>query len=117
MVSSTGAQTGDSCNLSIGQATCGERQACVYFTDAGMSGTCRAFCDPADPNRGCIDGFACTQLTVGNSSATESVCLPVSANEDASFAVDGGSTDDGRLWGDVGIVQPDAMYDSIQPKQ
>jgi len=116
--SAKGIPLGEGCMLQIGTATCGDLQTCVFFQDAG-DGVCRGYCDPTDPQRGCGPGQACVQLTVGDASPprVESVCLPLPTNEDASFAVDGGSgSSSGGGPADV-IIQPDVQPDSVNTHQ
>jgi len=112
-VPSAGKPAGEPCQLQIGQPTCGDLQTCVELADGGASGVCRYYCDPADPTRGCVSGFTCEELTVGTSSATEHVCVPSLAGEDASLNVDAPSGDDGgTVYVDGMLIQPDATPDS-----
>lgn len=114
-VASAGKQAGESCQLQIGQPTCGDLQTCVELADAGPTGACRYYCDPTDPSRGCAPGFTCEQLSVGNSSATEHVCVPAPLEDDASLGVDApGSDEGGTIYVDGSPLQPDAMADGAQ---
>jgi hypothetical protein len=77
--------------MQIGQPTCGDLQTSVSFADAG-NGSCRGYCDPNNVNRGCGPGQMCSRLTVGGSmpAQSESVCVPIPSDEDASLTVDAG---------------------------
>jgi hypothetical protein len=118
-VRSAAKQAGESCQLQIGQATCGDMQTCVELADAGAAGVCRYYCDPSDPTRGCAAGFICEQLTVGNSEATEHVCVPTPSDEDASLGVDApmSAGDDGPAYVDGLPLQPDVLADGGQYHQ
>jgi hypothetical protein len=107
-------KAGENCDLSIGQAHCGDLQTCVAYADGG-AGVCRSYCDPADPSRGCAPDETCVELTVGNgaTSPTERVCVPRPVDQDADLSVDsgGGPTAD--------VVEPtfDVYNDIVNPHQ
>jgi hypothetical protein len=108
-------QAGDPCQLTIGQVTCGELQTCVELRDSGGGGTCRDYCDPGDPRRGCVSGFQCVALGVGGSASVESVCVPAPADEDASLGIDVPSSDDAGYYDpDALPMQPDVLADTGQ---
>jgi hypothetical protein len=97
---------GQNCDFSIGKAQCGDNQTCVQPQDAGAGGgVCRQYCDQ---NGGCPQGYTCTALLVGNSSATQRVCLPPSLDTDANLGVDTGGGSSGSS---SGGYDPDAWYE------
>jgi hypothetical protein len=103
---------GDSCKLQIGSPACGALQTCVAIAGSGVGGACRFYCSPGAPDPGCATGFTCVRLGVGNSSATEDVCLPAPSDSDAALPV--GAPDGGGYDPDGALAPPDAAADSGQ---
>jgi hypothetical protein len=118
IASAQGIPLGESCMLQLGTATCGDMQTCVAFQDAG-TGTCRAYCDPANPARGCGPEQVCIVLAVGNASPArvENVCVPAPTYEDASFGVDGGGGSSSGGLSDVFEQPADVFADNANTHQ
>ena len=55
-IASGAGQLGDACQGIIGTAECGAGLVCIVLTGGG---TCRRYCEPARPDRGCPAGESC----------------------------------------------------------
>jgi hypothetical protein len=104
----SGKQPGDVCgNADYGVPTCGDRQACILLAGE-QAGTCRAYCELNNPDRGCLDSYQCGSFNVGQvmNAPVIYVCVPV--------PVDGGgldanlNMDTGTSAPDITITPPDA---------
>jgi hypothetical protein len=68
-------KAGDSCEDSIGSATCGDGLGCYQMTAAG--GVCAAFCDATDVSHACSTG---TCETIVSQAGNVQLCITLSAD-------------------------------------